>query len=170
MLKIFRDLKKQLTSDSVLPALNLLELVVVVAFVAIIFTAGYQVFSLSARIVDRSRLSTLALLQTQDLMELTISKRNEDWNSLVPGEYYLVEDPDPTIGFVFVSGQEVIDGFTRSVIISEVQRDVNGDIVSSGGTVDSDTFLIHGTASWTTIEGFSQQLDLYQYLSNWDGF
>lgn len=152
-----------------LPAVNLLELVVAVAFIAIIFTAGFSVFDLSLDIVNRARQSTMAELLAQDLVELTISKRNEGWDSLVPGIYYLVENPDPDIGFEFIAGSETIGEFTRAVTISSVNRDASGNITTSGGTTDPNTMLIHASISWNSQIGI-ETIDLYEYLTNWNSF
>jgi type II secretory pathway pseudopilin PulG len=163
-------LKTLLNDKRKLPAVNLLELVIVIAFIAILVTAGAQVFTLAIKTVDRARESSMAELMSLDLIELAISKRNEGWSSLQPGEYYLTEDPDPSIGFVFVAGEETVAEFTRSITISEVQRDISGNIVSSSGTVDPNTYLLTATTSWTSATGFDEEVTLYQYVTNWDGF
>ena len=41
-----------------------------------------------------------------------------------------------------------IDNFYRTVTLSEVNRDANSDIVSSGGTVDINTKLVVSSVSW----------------------
>ncbi len=58
--------------------------------------------------------------------------------------------------------------FERKIRLSAVYRDVNGDIVSSGGTLDPDTRLVVSTVSWqlrntTTTRSVSTYLtDLYE--------
>lgn len=157
------------TKNSNLKALNLLEMVIAIAFIAIIFTAGFRVFAINIDAVNRSRQSTLAELLVQDLIELTISKRNEGWLSLIPGQYYFVEDPDPAVGYIFAPGQETVGEFTRSVTIAEVRRDASGNIVSAGGTVDPNTFYLEAVASWSN-NGVGEEVRLYQYITNWNGF
>jgi type II secretory pathway pseudopilin PulG len=164
-LKIFPNRKPE-----VYPAVSIVEILVAIAFMAILVTAGFQVFLLSLGAVNRSRQATIATLMTQDLIELAISKRNEGWDSLVPGEYHFVEDPDPAIGYVYTSGEETIEEFTRSITVSTVQRDSNQNIVTVGGSVDPNTFLLHAITSWTTDRGINEQVDLYTYVTNWDGF
>jgi len=152
-----------------LPALNLLELVVAVAFIAIIFTQGFGVFTLSLQVVDRARQSTMAELLVQDMLELAISKRNEGWTSLEVGTYHFIEDPDPAVGWVFAAGPETVGEFSRSLTISEVQRDAGGNIVAAGGTVDPNTFLLEAVTTWTS-QAFPEEIRLYQYITDWDSF
>jgi len=40
--------------------------------------------------------------------------------------------------------------FERTVTLSDVYRDVNGDIVTSGGTLDPDARLVTATVAWPT--------------------
>lgn len=57
-----------------------------------------------------------------------------------------------------------VDGaFERTVSLSAVYRDVSGDIVSSGGTLDPDTLLVVSTVAWpsgiaTTTKSISTYL------------
>lgn len=46
------------------------------------------------------------------------------------------------------SGDENVDGLTRSVTISDVSRDSNGVIVTSGGTPDPSTKRVYSRVSW----------------------
>jgi len=56
---------------------------------------------------------------------------------------------------------EIVDGvFWRTVRVYEVMRDMNDDIVSSGGTIDPDTLLLRSDVSWdwrgaTSTTGYS---------------
>src|SRR5581483_10297635 len=47
------------------------------------------------------------------------------------------------------SGTETINGYTRSIVISDVFRDATGKIVTTGGTLDPSTKKIVVTLSWT---------------------
>ncbi len=163
-MKIFRK-----SQPKTLPAINLLELVVAVAFIAIIFTAGFRVFDISLRIVNRAKLSTVAELLAQDYLELAIAKRNEGWDQLVPGTYYFVEDLImPENGFLFTPGTETIDIYTRSITIIEVERDGNDDIVVSG-TIDPNTYYLEALVTWV-VNGINEEVRIGQYVTNWNSF
>ncbi len=59
-----------------------------------------------------------------------------------------------------------VDGvFSRSIVVSSVERDANDDIVASGGTVDTGTKKITVTVSWTSTSGFKSK-NLSFYISN----
>ena len=66
------------------------------------------------------------------------------------------------------STSTVIDNFYRTVTLSEVYRDANGDIVTSGGSLDPNTKLIVSSVSWwagtaTTTKSISTYLtNLYE--------
>lgn len=150
-----------------LKGFTLLEMIVSLGFIAILLAGASEVFYLSLNIVDRSRQYTTAELLAHDLLELVVSKRNEDWNSMVAGEYYFVDDP--VEGITFANGTETIDEFTRSVFITEVQRNGSGNIVESGGTVDSDTFKAEAVVTWS--DRFSdREIRMVEYLTNWNRF
>lgn len=59
------------------------------------------------------------------------------------------------------SGPETINDFTRQIEISDVRRDTNGNIVTSGGTLDPSTKQIKSTVSWTTPVASSVESAFY---------
>ena len=58
-----------------------------------------------------------------------------------------------------------VGGFKRSVSFAPVYRDANGDIVSSGGTLDAKTRLFTSTVSWSA-RGATTTKSLSAYLSD----
>ncbi|PIY69473.1 hypothetical protein COY90_00475, partial [Candidatus Roizmanbacteria bacterium CG_4_10_14_0_8_um_filter_39_9] len=52
--------------------------------------------------------------------------------------------------WILSAGDGVSQGYTTSVIISDVYRDVNGTITELGGTLDPSTKKVVTTVSWTT--------------------
>lgn len=150
-----------------LNAFNTIELLTTVGMLAVIFTAGFQVFRLAVVTESYTKGYITAELLARDLIELTISKRNEDWNSLQTGTFYLQEDA--AAGFVFTAGSETIDEFTRSVTISEVRRNASGNVVASGGTVDEDVYKATADVDWS-YRGRNFNVTMVQYLTNWRRF
>lgn len=57
--------------------------------------------------------------------------------------------------------------YTRVLTVSDVQRDGSGNIVASGGTLDSLTKKIISTVSWNFTPTRSNSVVLTSYLSNW---
>jgi type II secretory pathway pseudopilin PulG len=56
--------------------------------------------------------------------------------------------------------------YTRKITISTVQRNSNGDIVTSG-TVDPNTMQVISTVSWNVTPARSDQVSQATYLTNW---
>lgn len=107
---------------------------------------------------------TQALYLAEDGLELARYVRDDDWTAfsgLTSGNtYYLsVDSTDVTIG----GTPEVIDSrFTRSVTVTDVERDTNDDLVTSGGTSDSDSRFVTVTVSW----GSGESITLRTLLGN----
>jgi hypothetical protein len=165
--RILNKLKSKIAFPGKWRAFNTVELLTVVGMTAVLATAGYQIFRLAVTTQARTKDFITAELLARDLVELTISKRNEDWNSLANGQYYFVEDP--TDGFLFAAGEETIDYFTRSVTIADVNRDGSGDIVASGGNLDEDVKSVTATVEWTYRDR-NFLVEIVQYLTNWRRF
>lgn len=66
------------------------------------------------------------------------------------------------------SGAETINGLTRQIEISNVERDSAGNIVTSGGTLDPSTKKVGSTVSWTTPVASKVESTMYlsRYLGN----
>ncbi|OGL90340.1 hypothetical protein A3I45_01475 [Candidatus Uhrbacteria bacterium RIFCSPLOWO2_02_FULL_53_10] len=63
-------------------------------------------------------------------------------------------------------GTETVKAYTRSVIFENVQRDVNDNIVESGGIQDPDTKKATVTVSWTA-KTKAHDVTVVTYLTNW---
>lgn len=148
-------------------AVSLLEIVVAVALLSVILTIGFSLLRSSVWVAERAEQYTTAEILASELVDLVISKRNENWNSLEEGQFYLAEDEEE--GFVFTAGTETVDEFTRWVEISAVERNSQGDIVASGGSVDRATWLLEAYVVWNIREN-EQEVVLRQYLTNWNRF
>ncbi|MDQ3099379.1 MAG: hypothetical protein M3Q44_06555 [bacterium] len=57
--------------------------------------------------------------------------------------------------------------YTRIIKVCDVERDINGDIVASGGTSDTNTKKITVTVSWNATTARSNSVILNTYLTNW---
>ena len=64
------------------------------------------------------------------------------------------------------AGSEDLNGFTRQVVVNNVSRDGQFNIVSSGGTPDPDTKKITSTVSWS-YKGQAYSAILSVYLTHW---
>lgn len=113
--------------------------------------------------------STESLFLAKSSLEQARVIRDEDWaniSGLVLGNaYYFDSNGASPEKWITQAGTKSEDKYTVWITISEVRRDGNDDIVSVGGTVDSDTLKVVSNVSWTTAAGL-KQISLYEYLTN----
>ncbi|MBU0614275.1 hypothetical protein KJ766_03280 [Patescibacteria group bacterium] len=84
-----------------------------------------------------------------DSAVLAFSEINGSWN-IAPGS------------------PELLDGqLTRSISVSEVQRDSSCLIVQSGGDVDSDSYSVQTTVSWNNVVGDAKEVSSTTLVTNW---
>lgn len=57
--------------------------------------------------------------------------------------------------------------YTRTITVSDVRRDVSGNIVASGGTVDPLAKKITSTVAWNFSPSRANSVELISYLTNW---
>lgn len=84
------------------------------------------------------------------------------WSNLPNGTYH------PAISgntWVLVPGAEVINGFTRQMVLTSAQRDASGNYVKSGGTVDAATKQVVTLVSW--LQPYSGSIEATNYLTHW---
>lgn len=99
-------------------------------------------------------------------LEAVASIKNQSWEILSEGTYGLTN----TNGYWEFNGESDVDvsnKFTRSITISSVQRDGNGDIVGEGGTVDADTYAVTSTVNWDFSVSRQKEIEISTYLTNW---
>ena len=103
---------------------------------------------------------TKAALTLQETTEAMTAVSKEAYNRLLPGTYGL----DFSGGSWMLTGSpDVHDGFTRSVTISEVERDGGGSI--STGVVDVQTRKITTSVDWQS-RGQAKSVTSVFYLTN----
>lgn len=144
----------------------LVELLVAMGIAALMLPAlaTAVVASREGRAQQEKRLQASALLREAN--EAVRIVRQNNWTGVSTNGTYR-----PTISgnsWTLTSGAETIGNFTRSIVISDVQRDSGGAIVASGGTVDPSTKRVVATVSWTTPvpDSVSNEAYLNRYINN----
>lgn len=101
-------------------------------------------------------------------IEASRNIRDQDFLDLVTGSHGINLESD---GWVFTGSSELIDGyFLRTIVVDDVYRDGNGDIVDSGGSLDLNTKKVTSTVTWTYKGVFPRSLSLTHYLTNWTAY
>ena len=110
-----------------------------------------------------------ALYYTKSLIEQARAARDEDWDNISTltkdVSYNFQESATSPKKWVAVLGQRTFGEYTAQIVFSEVNRDINDDIVSVGGSPDSNTIKAASTVTYLTRDG-TKQIDLFEYLTN----
>lgn len=141
---------------------------------ALIATAVSSVFIVSiAGIAINSSKNIQELKRNQQAIwsanEGTEAIRSMDFWELSPIENAtLVYDQEMEIWQVQSGGPEVLDGgLERELSLLPVRRDINCNIVASGGWIDPDSLLVRSTVSWTTGNGQNRSVNSERLVTNW---
>lgn len=138
---------------------SIIEILVAIFIIAITLTSllGLTNSSLKTSILIKETTQSVNL--AQEAMEAVRSIRDGDWNKITNGNHGLTS----TGGYWDFDGTEnIINSFSRTVLIENTQRDTNDNIVENGGTNDPDTKKIIVTVSWK-----NKETELVTYLTNW---
>ena len=133
-----------------------------------IFSVGIAYLSLDT--LDKNGkvvLNNEALQYAQEGLEATRNIRDKNYLSLTNGDH----------GLNFAAGSwsfglapERVDGFyDRYITVSDVYRDVDGNIASGGTVFDPDTKRVDSEITWLQNGIIPRSLSMTEYLSNWKG-
>lgn len=156
MMKIFKRLKNR-------KGTSIVELLMVFGLAAIIIPAILMgiMATREGKAQDDQRVQAISILRNAQEAVRSISQR--DWLAFaVNGDFH------PTVSgnaWVLSSGPITEDGYTTTVTVSDVYRDVSGAIVTTGGTLDPATKKVVVTVSWTTP--FNSEVNTTSYLSRY---
>jgi type II secretory pathway pseudopilin PulG len=138
---------------------SLIELLIILALLAIILPALFygMITSREGKPQQQQRITGLSYLHEAE--EAAINVRNRSWDAFaVNGTFH----PSNSGNYwTLVAGSETVNGFTRQIVISDVYRDSNGAITTSGGTLDLSTKKVVTTVSWTLPRSTSIDSTIY---------
>ena len=143
-----------------------IEVIVAVSVFAIIAASSVVIIisSLgSARLAEEQ--SQAAFIATEGL-ESVKSIRNQGWGNLTNGPHGLSIEGG-VWSFLGTSDVDPSGKFTRVIEIADVRRDVGGNIIGSGGTVDPETKKVTATVSWDFTPTRQNSVVMNVYLTNW---
>ena len=128
----------------------LTEVVLVAAILSVVSLVFLGTFSTLSRFHERDLFTIKGELLAEEGMEAIRFIKDGDWNilsGLIAGnQNYLALSPS---SWSVTTIPEIIDGvFHRSFRVYSVSRDVSDDIVTSNGTVDSNTLRISVSVDW----------------------
>ncbi len=124
----------------------LVELLVALAVAAILIPAIITGFIATRQGVSQARQRLEATALAREASDAVLIVRDAGWSNVaIPGIYHPVVTGAT---WTLASGSAVVNGYTESLVISDVSRDTSGAIVTTGGTVDPSTKKITATVSW----------------------
>lgn len=153
--------------------ISIIEILIVIAIIVIALSSLLGLIAFSLRISNLTKETAQANNLAQETMEAVRNFRDgTDWDTdglgfLTAGiSYYPQKSGDNPPKWELVSGEEIIDGFTRKVVLDGVYRDAsdNDNIVETGGTSESDPNTKKLT---TTISWKDKEVEIITYLTNW---
>lgn len=145
---------------------SLVEVVVAAALLSAVAVSFLGAFSFLSRSHQRDTFAIKAALLAEEGIEALRYVKGAGWSNLsaVVGQTrYLELGPS---SWALSTEPEVVDGqFYRSVAVSAVSRGASGDIVASGGAVDSGTLLLTSAVSWNW-RGATSTVTYRSYVTN----
>lgn len=155
------------TNKRISKGFGLIEIVVgsAILTVSLIAISGY--FQKALQLNQDSGKTVQASFLLEEGIEVVKFFRDTSWlniSGLTAGTYYFIQF-DGTKWATTTSNVFVDNVFERKLIINNVSRDANDDIVSSGGTEDADTKKVTVSVSWPGRNGTTTKL-ISTYLTN----
>ena len=148
------------------------EIIIAIGLAAIMLPALARALSFSIRVASQGEKFSQANALGREYMEAVYYIKSNDpanwaWSTTSPasGMYQPTKSGSAwSLGSVITSPIVNATPFTRTVQVSSVNRDVNGNIAGSG-TNDPSTRFIHVVVSWPEANG-PQQIILDSYVTN----
>lgn len=142
---------------------SVIELIVAVAIFAIIAATSVTAILSSFSTTRLAQEETQAALLAVEGFEAVESIRNQDWNNVTNGNHGL----SISGGNWVLSGTSDTTGkFIRVITITDVLRDTNGNIASSG-IADDETKYITARVTWNFTPTRQNTVEMISYLTNW---
>ena len=142
----------------------MVEVLVAVAIITIAVLSATAVAQKSVAVSRQSTHNLQAAFLLEEGAEAVRVVRDDNWTNisgLTNGTNYFPTFSGGT--WTLSATSNTVDSFTRKVVFSAVNRDsVSGDIVSSGGTLDTGTKFVEISVSWTEgTTNLSKSLSFY---------
>ena len=127
---------------------SLIEIIIAIALASLLLPALLTglVASREGKAQEEQRLQATALLREAE--DAIRSVREQNWSNIAINNTY-----HPQINgsaWSLAAGSEIINGYTRQIEISNVNRDASGNITESVGSQDTSTKKVVSTVSWNT--------------------
>ncbi len=144
----------------------LVEVIVASSVIAVVLVLLLGSIQHTVEASQRSLERTQTAYLLEEGAEVVKLIRSEAWSSisgLTAGTtYYFLWTGSV---WTLTTTPQTINGFTRTVVMTSVNRDGNNDIVTSGGTIDNGTKKVTITVSWIAPSGVQTE-NMSLYITN----
>lgn len=152
-------------------AFSLLEIILAISiFSMTIFITGTLVLE-GLRQTKNLGQKNSSMLYIKEVFNAVTVVKNDLWSQIVQntgnGPKHLVFANNK---YTFADGTEIHEGVTTSFTVGTLQRDVNGNIVLSGGTTDPHSRSIVIVASWVDFMGKTNNVTSEIYVNDWNTY
>jgi len=144
----------------------IIEVIVAVSIFIIIASSSVVTIIGSLNTARLSEEQSRATFLAVEGLEAVKSIRNQAWSNLIIGQHGIAT-ASGVWAFVGTSDIDFSSKYTRVIDVMSVGRDGNGNILSAGGTIDSETKKITSTVSWNFSPTRNNSVVLTLYLTNW---
>lgn len=143
---------------------GLIETIVAIGLFSVLATVGVVGFIPALHLGRTGEEQTQAVALAREGQEAVRSIRDRDFAVLSNGNYGIGISSSQ---WVFSGTSDVLDKYTRQIILTKASRDTGGSLVASGGTTDPDTFLVNSKVTWNYSAGDTRTVSVANYLTNW---
>ena len=151
---------------------GLVELIIATAIISIAIFGLWQASVLILTSLNLSEAPQEALFLAQEGMEAVRSMRDECWAANIAPltnnlNYYFSTSSTTTVEWVLTTTNPgSLNGkYTRYAVFSELRRDANDNIVSSGGTIDAASRKVTVFMTWDE-RGTPSSYSIVTYITN----
>ncbi len=147
---------------------SILEVIIAMAIFGLISAAMITLSIGGFLTLEQGGEHTEAEALAQEAFEAVRAIRDTDWDSLTCGNCVVSVSGNQWV--IASSTSETIDQYTRTIGLSDIYRDNNGEIVDAGNpdaTLDQYTKQIDIVVSWTIREGITNSVEKTALFTNW---
>ena len=146
----------------------LVEILVAITFFMLI-VGTISLFSIDS---VRTSVGTAKKDQANEIIKELVTGINQNKNDVWNNISSLALNTPKSVSFLnnkytIIDGTTVTNGITTSFVLSSVNRDVSGNVVTSGGTLDPRSRKVTFTASWSDISTGNKSITYDYYINDW---
>jgi type II secretory pathway pseudopilin PulG len=149
--------------------MSVIEILVAIFVLLVAFSGIAGLLAFSLQVSNLNKETIYANFLAQETLDATRNFRDgTSWatNGLgiltVGNPYHPAKTVDNPPKWSMVLGEEIIGNFTRKVVLENVNRDSNDNIVATDGTLDPLTKKAKVTVSWK-----NKKVEITTYFTNW---